>query len=164
MNNEHLPIFKATLDLCVYLDLIVKNQERYHKYSVDDFVVFDVSKQKLQELKVEISKYLKNELGLELRADTKLKRHSEGLDFLGYVIRENYLLTRRRVVNNYKYKKAKYLDSYERQKGTMGLEEIKKFLSVQASFAGHIKHANSYNLMKKVGVINEKNPFDYDRT
>jgi len=38
---------------------------------------------------------------------------------------------------------------YENQKGKMGLEEIKEFLSVQASFASHAKHANSYNLMKK---------------
>ena len=34
MRSEHLPIFKATLDLCVYLDGIVKNQEKYHKYSI----------------------------------------------------------------------------------------------------------------------------------
>ena len=45
----------------------------------------------------------------------------------------------------------------------MGLEEIREFLSVQASFVGHIKHANSFNLMKNVGVLNENNPFDYDR-
>ena len=68
------------------------------------------------------------------------------------------------ILLEYKYKKAKYLDNYEEQKGKMGLEEIKKFLSVQASFAGHVKHANSYNLIQKVGVIDEKNPFDYDRT
>jgi len=46
----------------------------------------------------------------------------------------------------------------------MSLEEIKRFLSVQASFKSHIKHSNSYNLNKKVGAIDEKiNPFDYDR-
>ncbi|DAB29734.1 MAG TPA: hypothetical protein CFH84_07950 [Sulfurimonas sp. UBA12504] len=49
------------------------------------------------------------------------------------------------------------------KKGKMSLEEIKQFLSIQASFVGHIKHANSYNLMKKIGVINESNPFDYNR-
>ena len=48
-------------------------------------------------------------------------------------------------------------------KVSMGLEEIKQFLSVQASFAGHSSHANSYNLQQKVGVIDESNPFDYDR-
>ena len=66
------------------------------------------------------------------------------------------------MVNNYKQKKAKYLDTYEKQKGKMNLEEIKQFLSVQASFVGHIKHSNSYNLYNKVGKIDEKNPFDYD--
>lgn len=34
MKNENLPIFKATLDLAVYLDVIVKNQERYYKYTL----------------------------------------------------------------------------------------------------------------------------------
>ena len=45
----------------------------------------------------------------------------------------------------------------------MSHEEIKKFLSVQASFESHIKHSNSFNLMKNIGVLDEKNPFDYDR-
>lgn len=153
-------VYMNDFDNFVKRVLKVKSYIRY----VDDCVLFDTSKQKLQELKFKISEYLKNELGLELREDTKLKKHSEGLDFLGYIIRENYILVRKRVVNNYKYKKAKYLDKYEQQKGTMGLEEIKQFLSVQASFVGHIKHANSYNLMQKVGVIDEKNPFDYDRS
>jgi len=45
----------------------------------------------------------------------------------------------------------------------MNLEEIKQFLSVQALFVGHIGHANSYNLRKNIGVLNESNPFDYDR-
>jgi len=83
---------------------------------------------------------------------------------LGYIIRPHYTLVRKRVINNYKQKKAKYLEEYENQKGNMSLEEIKKFLSVQASFVGHIKHANSFNLLNKVGEINETNPFDYDRS
>ena len=34
MKSEHLPIFKATLDLAIYVDTIVKNQERYYKYTI----------------------------------------------------------------------------------------------------------------------------------
>ena len=45
----------------------------------------------------------------------------------------------------------------------MSLEKIKMFLSVQASFVSHTRHANSYNLLNKIGVLNESNPFDYDR-
>ncbi|MEA2051049.1 MAG: reverse transcriptase domain-containing protein [Campylobacterota bacterium] len=66
------------------------------------------------------------------------------------------ILVRKRVVNNFKYKKAKYLESYEKQKGDMSLEEIKKFLSVLASFKGHIKHANSYNLKSKITNLNDE--------
>jgi len=50
------------------------------------------------------------------------------------------------------------------KRGKMNLEEIRAFLSVQASFVGHIKHADSFNLLNKVGKIDEKNPFDFDRT
>ena len=49
------------------------------------------------------------------------------------------------------------------QKGKMTLAEIKHFLSVQASFASHIKHADSFNLFNKVGKVDESNPFDFDR-
>ncbi|MBU1667442.1 reverse transcriptase/maturase family protein [bacterium] len=137
--------------------------KRYIRY-VDDFVLFDERKERLAMLKVEIENYLSTELHLTLREDSKLKRHSEGLDFLGYIIRPNYTLVRQRVVNNFKKKKATYLRNYESQKGKMSREEIKNFLSVQASFVSHNKHANSFNLMNKVGKLDENNPFDYDRT
>jgi len=130
---------------------------------MSDFVIFDNSKEQLLELKEQIEMYLSKYLMLQLRENSMLKSVDEGLDFLGYIIRPNYVLVRRRVVKNFKYKKARYLDAHEKQKGEMGLEEIKQFLSVQASFVGHSSHANSYNLQQKVGVIYESNPFDHDR-
>jgi len=136
--------------------------KRYIRY-VDDFVLFDRSKERLEFLKKEIEEYLKTELQLQLREDSRLKKHTEGLDFLGYIIRPNYTLVRQRVVNNFKKKKANYLSKYENKRGKMELLEIKKFLSVKASFESHIKHANSFNLNQKIGVLNETNPFDYDR-
>jgi len=36
MNNQELPLYKATLDFCVYVDTIVKNQEKYHKYGIGE--------------------------------------------------------------------------------------------------------------------------------
>ena len=152
-------VYLNKFDHFVKRTLKIKHYIRY----VDDFVLFHKNKQRLIECKKAIEIYLKENLALELRSDAKLKKFNQGLDFLGYIIRPNYILVRKRVVNNYKYKKAKYLQSYEDKKGKMGLLEIKKFLSVQASFVGHISHANSYNLRQKVGVIHENNPFDYDR-
>ena len=137
--------------------------KRYIRY-VDDFVLFDESKERLEALKKKIEIYLYMHLRLSLREDTKLKKHSDGLDFLGYIIRPSHTLVRQRVVNNYKKKKAKYLQNYEKQQGEMSFSEIKSFLSVKASFASHTKHANSYNLNQKIGALHETNPFDYART
>jgi len=169
--NRGLPLGNLTSQFFanVYMndfDNFVKRKlkvKRYIRY-VDDFVLFEPSKKKLLHLKNEIEGYLHRELGLFLRGDSRLRRHNDGLDFLGYIIRPHYMLVRQRVVSNFKHKKAKYLAAYEKQKGTMSLVEIKAFLSVQASFAGHIKHANSYNLNQKIGVIHENNPFDTNRT
>jgi len=168
--NRGLPIGNLTSQFFanVYMnsfDHFVKRElkvKRYVRY-VDDFVLLGSSKQRLDEAYMEIEKYLKKELHLSLREDSKLRKNVEGLDFLGYIIRPHYTLVRQRVVNNFKKKKAQYITAYETQKGKMNLAEIKQFLSVQASFASHIKHANSYNLNQYIGVLDETNPFDYDR-
>ncbi len=168
--NRGLPIGNLTSQFFanVYMngfDHFVKRElkiKRYLRY-VDDFVLFDRDPNRLLWCKEQIETYLARELKLTLRADSRLRKVTQGLDFLGYIIRPDYALVRRRVVHNYKYKKAQYLDRYEQQRGKMSLEEIKAFLSVQASFVAHCKHANSFNLYNKVGKINETNPFDYDR-
>jgi hypothetical protein len=36
MHSQELPLYKSTLDLCVYVDTIVKNQEKYHKYGIGE--------------------------------------------------------------------------------------------------------------------------------
>jgi retron-type reverse transcriptase len=168
--NRGLPIGNLTSQFFanVYMNELdnyckrVLKCKRYLRY-VDDFVIFESSKERLVEIKSKIEKQIEVQLHLQLRDKSILRSVHEGLDFLGYIIRPNYVLVRNRVVKNFKYKKAKYLEHYEDKKGTMSLEEIKRFLSVQASFVGHISHASSYNLKAKVGVIDESNPFDYDR-
>ncbi len=129
---------------------------KYYIRYVDDFVLFSKQRDSLIKAKKSIKEYLFKNLSLTLREDSKLKRVENGLDFLGYIVRPNYILVRKRVVNNFKYKKARYLDRYERLNGKMSLEEIKRFLSVQASFTGHCSHANSYSLLKKLGGLDEE--------
>ncbi len=34
MKYENLPIYKASLDFCVYMEQIVRNFDRYHKYTI----------------------------------------------------------------------------------------------------------------------------------
>lgn len=169
--NKGLPIGNLTSQFFanVYMngfDHFVKRELKCKHYAryVDDFVLLDKDREMLKGHKERIEVYLDKYLALSLRADTKLKKVKEGLDFLGYVIRPHYTLVRNRVVQNYKQKKAQYLDRYEALQGTMGLVEIKVFLSLQASFASHIKHANSYRLRQNIGVLKETDPFEYGRT
>ncbi len=145
-------VYLNKFDHFIKRELRIKGYLRY----VDDFVLFSDSKEALKEAKKRIELYLKEHLSLELREDFKLKRTTQGLDFLGYIIRPHYLLVRNRVVKNYKHKKAQFLDYYESKRGKVSLAEINGFLSVQASFAGHTRHADSYNLMKKVGYIDDE--------
>lgn len=34
MKYENLPIFKTSMDLCVYMEIIVRGFEKYHKYTI----------------------------------------------------------------------------------------------------------------------------------
>jgi len=111
-------VYMNKFDHFVKRELKIKGYLRY----VDDFVLFSNSKEKLKSDKKRIEAYLKEELSLELREDFKLKKTTQGLDFLGYIIRPHYLLVRNRVVKNYKYKKAKFLDYYESKKAKVSLE------------------------------------------
>ncbi len=153
-------VYLNKFDHFVKRDLYVKAYLRY----VDDFVLFSDSKEQLIQWRQQIIEFLHVRLSLQLRDRGILKEVSKGLDFLGYIIRPNYILVRKRVVKNYKQKKASYLDRYESLQGKMSLAEIKAFLSVQASFLAHAKHANSYNLINTTGVIHESNPFNFNRS
>ena len=169
-------------------DHFVKRElkQKYYIRYVDDFVIFGDDKKELSQTKQKIEEYLCSKLKLTLRDDYRLRSVHDGLDFLGYIVRPSHTLVRRRVVNNYKQKKAVFLGKYEKYlmnimrvalggcKGRLrpcrleptlpdkahhnqiGREEIKNFLSVQASFLGHIKHANSHNLKQKVGTIDDE--------
>ena len=36
MSSRNLPIFKSALDLCVYLETIVKSFDKYHRYTIGE--------------------------------------------------------------------------------------------------------------------------------
>ncbi|KJR40357.1 Retron-type reverse transcriptase [Candidatus Magnetoovum chiemensis] len=80
---------------------------------------------------------------------------SNGIDFLGYIIKDEYLLVRRRVVNNLKTKLDAYEEKLIAEKDGVRLirynyEAIEKLRAVLASYFGHLKWANTYNLKKSI--------------
>jgi retron-type reverse transcriptase len=76
---------------------------RYYVRYCDDFLILDKSPERLEEVKRKINDFVKERLHLSLNEKKgKVMPVSNGIDFLGYIIRQDYMLVRRRVVNNLK--------------------------------------------------------------
>ena len=94
-------IYLNSLDQFVRHTLKAKHYFRY----VDDLVILDTSPRRLENYIQRIDGFLKKNLLLELHQEKTFIRETEkGIDFLGYVVRPNYILVRKRVVKNFKKK------------------------------------------------------------
>jgi hypothetical protein len=133
------------------LDQFIKHtlKVKYYIRYVDDFIILDVNRDKLLSLQSDIELFLHTKLLLQLHPNRrKLLPVTNGIDFLGYIVRWNYILVRNRVVNNLV---AKY-----RQFVMTGKKNTAKFQSSLSSYLGHLKWANNYRLiqkLKKKGII-----------
>ena len=132
------------------LDQFVKHRLRcrYYIRYTDDFVLLDNSRERLAGWMEEIIRFLESELKLTLNyRQTKLRTVSDGINFLGYIVRRDYILVRRRVVNNMD-RKLKYFE----QCGRKGLnyEALEELSGSVQSYLGHFKWANSYRLRENL--------------
>ena len=143
------------------LDQFVKHtlKVRYYLRYVDDFILLDQSPDVLLELKQRIADFLKERLALELKADFTLKRVSEGSNFLGYIVRPDYVLVRNRVIGNLRAR----LRSFEDEMVQYGIteagrserihlreENVRQLRQTIASYLGHFKHANAHRLVNSL--------------
>jgi RNA-directed DNA polymerase len=119
---------------------------RYLRY-VDDFVLVHRDEAILQDCHGLIEAFLRTELRLELKADQKLRPLSDGIDFLGYVVRPTHTTVRRRVVAHCRSKLA----AFERR-GDRSAEALAHLRSTWASYAGHFRHARCWRLVEKLGA------------
>ncbi len=178
--NKGLPIGSLTsqffanlylneLDQFVKHKLKVKHYIRY----VDDFVILGKNTKDLVRIETEIKKFLQKELDLSLHPKKTVIQHkSKGIDFLGYIIRERYLLVRKRTVKSFKKRiyffnhlldpnsfpiadpppDFKFLKHYSKRKLSPpvvpNLPLLQKILAVINSYYGVFSFANSYNLRK----------------
>ncbi len=148
--NKGLPIGNLTSQFFanIYLnklDHFIKEDLGFYRYVryVDDFVVLDEDKQKLEETIKKVNKFIEEQLKITLSKDKIfLMDIGHGLDFLGYYIKPTHTLVRRKVVKRFKDKMIK---NKNKDNGLYSLE----FLPVIKSYYGHFEHANSFNLIKK---------------
>ncbi len=137
------------------LDQFVKHQLKcpfYLRYC-DDFVLLSSDKLQLIRWREQIMFFLQDVLRLQLNSRQRLRPISDGVDFLGYIVRPDYRLVRRRVVSNCRAKLANYQRQlvHEQANGyrcyrfdQVTLEQCQATL---ASYRGHFKQANSYHLV-----------------
>ena len=179
--GKGLPVGNLTSQF--FANLYLNELDQYVKHSLkcrfyvrycDDFLIMDKSPERLEEIKKNIGEFVNARLRLSLNErHGKVLPVSNGMDFLGYIIRRDYMLVRRRVVNNLKTR----LDWFEKRlnppspacasphadrppfsKGGMvgfegritifryDYELLEKLRAVLASYMGHLKWANTARL------------------
>lgn len=132
---------------------------RYYIRYADDFIFLDSSEEKLISWRGKIEEFLENRLGLGLNPKRiKLQPLSNGIDFLGYILRRDYILVRRRVVNNMNTRLRYFEDC--RAKG-LDYEALEGLRSSLQSYLGHFSWANSYRLREN--LLKRKVVGDYFR-
>lgn len=121
------------------LDQFVKHNLRikYYLRYADDFIILDSDK-KVYRYTDPITKFLKDELDLELHPDKIiLRRLNWGIDFLGYIVFPHYILprtkTRRRIFKKLKEKR-----------------NTQNFNQSFQSYLGYLKHSNSFKITQKL--------------
>jgi hypothetical protein len=165
--NKGLPIGNLTsqfsanvylneLDQYVKRELKVKHYIRY----VDDFVILSDDLDEIKRWRKQIDVFLQKRLRLRLHPDKdKYNSVYSGIDFVGYIVKCRYTLSRKRVVQNLKTKlhyfnQGKLLVSQNQKLQVLPLstpptkQELEKMLAMVNSYYGHFKHANCYNLRR----------------
>ena len=161
--NKGLPIGNLTSQFFanVYLnglDQFVKHELkcRFYMRYVDDFVLLDKNRASLVAWKEQIADYLKEKLQLDLNPSRcKIGPVSNGIDFLGYIVRPGYLLCRNRVVNNLKAKLRVFEQKLVTEEGairTIRYDDgiLSDLFACVNSYFAHFKHASTYNLISNI--------------
>lgn len=178
--NKGLPIgsFTSQFFANLYLnelDQFIKHylKIKYYIRYVDDFVILGKDTKTLVSWQKEIEKFLRERLKLSLHPKKIIIQHkSKGIDFLGYIVREKYLLVRKRTIKAFKRKLYFFnhlidpkkfpitdppstlkLSKYYFKKElvppiTLDLALLQKILAVINSYYGIFSFANTYNLRK----------------
>ncbi|MFH0771204.1 MAG: reverse transcriptase/maturase family protein [Candidatus Omnitrophota bacterium] len=154
-NKRGVPIGNLTSQFFanVYLnelDQFVKHRLRCRHYIryADDFVLLSNSREKLVDWMEGIREFLESELRLKFNPrGTKLQPVSNGIDFLGYIVRRDYILVRRRVINSMD-RKLKHFE----QRALKGLsyEMLGELRGFVQSYLGHFNWANSHRLRENL--------------
>ncbi len=135
-------IYMDRFDQFIKHKLKVKNYARY----TDDFVIVSDDKTYLENLLLPIREFLKTELHLELHPKKViLKKHNQGIDFLGYVILPHHIKIRTKTKRKIPKKLRQSVMLYKN--GEVSEISLKSSLS---SYLGVLSHADAYEMSKDI--------------
>jgi RNA-directed DNA polymerase len=142
-------IYLDALDRFVTKKLGINCYARY----VDDFVLMDTDRRRLTACRRPIEVFLRETLKLQLHSGkTQLQQCVKGLDLLGYIVRPNYILVRRKVVGRMRVVLMAFDTNYACCYG-LSIETLieghKALADSIASYLGHFSHATTYRLCRQ---------------
>ena len=139
------------------LDQFIKHELKCRHYLryVDDFVLVHRESHQLESWMSAIGNYLETVLGISLHSRRILRPVTNGIDFLGYIVRPRYLLVRNRVVNNLKSRLNRYeselISATNRyQMVLFNLEILEKLFATLNAYFAHFTHAHCYRLQESI--------------
>lgn len=146
-SEEGLPIgnYSSQYLANVYLDRFdhwVKEQKgvRYYFRYVDDMVFLSDSKEYLHQLRKDIEEHLRVNFHLTLKGNWQVfPVEARGIDFLGYVVRHDYIRLRKRTKKNIQRKLQACIDA--------GMD-LKAIHNAMGSYYGWLKYANCKHLIQ----------------
>jgi hypothetical protein len=137
------------------LDQFVKHQLkcRYYLRYVDDLILVDPDPGRLRGWGEAIAEFLQERLQLALKPNWTLRPVTDGADFLGYIVRPDYRLVRRRVIGNLRVKLA----AFARDQVTATALRLPpgprdRLRAELASYLGHFGHADTWRLTRSLFV------------
>ena len=142
--GKGLPIGNLTSQFFanVYLDKLdqfAKHElkAKYYLRYVDDFLILSSDVEYLESCRKAITDFVSRELKLTVHPTKQFIRPvSCGVDFVGYIVRPEYILARKRIVADCRFKLSHY---------KVGTEEYQE---VANSYLAHFRWANTRSLQK----------------
>ncbi len=139
------------------LDQFVKHELkcRWYLRYCDDFVLLARDPEQLNAWRGRIEAYLRETLKLELNPRQRLAPVSNGVDFLGYIVRRDYLLVRRRVANQLQCRLREYAARLVSEGNGMrryrfDAATLAQLAATLASYRGHFRLAHSRRLWSAI--------------
>lgn len=135
-------IYLNEFDQFVKNELRIKNYARY----TDDFVIVSENESYLQNILKPVGVFLKEQLALDLHPKkVSIRKHSQGIDFLGYIALPHYRSIRTKTKRRIFKKLRERVEEYKA--GMISKDSLNQCLQ---SYLGVFSHADTHNLSQEL--------------